>query len=42
MDTLIDTVAQHLAAIVGDALNDLEFSALVNTVVADRMTPARW
>lgn len=42
METLIDTVAQHLAAIVGDALNDLDFSTLVNTVVADRMTPAQW
>ena len=42
MDTLIDTVAQHLAAIVGDALSDLDFSTLVNAVVADRMTPAQW
>lgn len=37
MDTLIDAVAQHLAAIVGDALNDLDFSAQVD----DRMMPAR-
>lgn len=42
MDTLIATVATDLDAVLGDALNDLAFSALVDAVVADRMTPARW
>lgn len=41
LDTHIDAVAAELAAVVGDELNDLEFSALVDEVVADRQAQLR-
>lgn len=42
LDTLIDTVAAELDAAVGDQLNDLEFSALVDQLVAEEQAaPAR-
>lgn len=34
-DTLIETVAAELDAVMGDQLNDLEFSALVDQLVAE-------
>ena len=39
MDTLIDTVAAELDAIFSGLLTDLEFSALVDDVVAERQMP---
>lgn len=35
LNTLIETVAAELDAFIGDTLNDLEFSALVDQLVAD-------
>lgn len=36
MDNLTNAVTAELAAVVGEALNDLEFSKLVDKIVAER------
>lgn len=40
MDEIIYAVAADLAAIVGDALSDIDFDLLVDRIVSDKMTPA--
>jgi hypothetical protein len=40
MDDLLISVAQFVGSVAGDELSDLEFSLVVDRIVADLMTPA--
>jgi hypothetical protein len=41
MSDFLHAVADELDAVLGDAVSDFEFSALVESVAAARMTPNR-